>query len=203
MPLLIQLAEEFSNMFKFKWNPLKCALINYSSTRRPISIYGVPLPIVDSYNYLGVPITKSGVDVQAMLNLSARKAQATMQLLRRVGVHQYGFSLLLALKVYRVFVRPIMEFAVAILGLNATTSMVLDKTQAKCLNMTLNRSVTHNAPSMVLNMMGCLPSMYTRVQILAFKFQMRLQNWLPPILFYLPLLLLIQNIVMLRLSGVV
>lgn len=48
MPLLIQMVEDFSNMFNFKWNPQKCALINYTSSRRPISIYGISLPIVVS-----------------------------------------------------------------------------------------------------------------------------------------------------------
>lgn len=179
MPLLVQLVEDFSNIYNFKWNPEKCCLINYSSSRRPISIYNIPLPIADSYNYLGIPMTVTGVDVNAMLNISTRKAKATMQLMRRIGVHQYGYGLFIALKIYRVFVRPIMEFAVAILGLNATTGTILDKTQAKCLNMTLNRSETLNAPPQALNIMACLPSLTTRVQILTFWFQYRLKKFIP------------------------
>lgn len=180
MPLLIKMVEEFSLGKNFRWNPVKSALINYHSVRRPIKIYDVPIPLVESYDYLGVPMTATGIDVQTMINNSVKKAKATMMLMRRIGVHQYGFGLLLALKVYRVFVRPAMEFALAILGLNATTSMALEKAQAICLNMTLNLSAHHNAPSSVLNMMACIPSMYTRAQILAFKFTNRLNNNLPP-----------------------
>ena len=117
------------------------ALINYPATRRPIKIYDIQLPIVDSYDNLGVPMTATGITVPALLNKSASKAKKAMQLMRRIGVHQYGFGLMLALRIYRVFIRPVMEFAVAILGLNATTSMVLDKAQGRCLNMCLNRGV--------------------------------------------------------------
>jgi hypothetical protein len=48
--------------------------------------------------------------------MECRKARISMALLRCFGgIHQYGFGLLLALKIYKVFIRPIMEFALAIL----------------------------------------------------------------------------------------
>lgn len=175
MPLLVQLCEEFSLRYDFQWSPTKCALVNYHSNRRPIKLYGIEVPLVSSYDYLGVPFHASGIDTIKFLNNSTKKAKSTMALFRRLGVHQYGFGLLLALQVYRVFVRPIMEYALALLGLNATSSMAIDKTQANCLKMTLNKSEKHNAPSMVLNMMGNLPTMYTRAQILTFKFWYSLQ----------------------------
>ncbi|KAK4520598.1 Pyrimidine nucleotide transporter, mitochondrial [Mucor velutinosus] len=175
MPLLVQLCEEYSLRFDFKWSPTKCALVNYHSRRRPIQLYGINVPIVPSYEYLGVPFNASGIDNIAFLNASTKKAKSTMALFRRLGVHQYGFGLMLALQVYRVFVRPIMEYALALLGLNATSAMAIDRTQASCLKMTLNQSERHNAPSMVLNMMGNLPAMYTRAQILTFKFWYSLQ----------------------------
>ncbi|EPB84965.1 hypothetical protein HMPREF1544_08243 [Mucor circinelloides 1006PhL] len=53
--------------------------------------------------------------------------------------------------------------------------MYSTRTQATCLKMTLNQSERHNVPSMVLNMMGALPTMYTRAQILTFKFWYSLQ----------------------------
>ncbi|KAI8635920.1 hypothetical protein BD408DRAFT_324255, partial [Parasitella parasitica] len=180
MPLLVRLCEEYSLQFDFQWSPTKCALVNYHSIRRPIKLYGIDVPIMSSYEYLGIPFNVSGIDTAALLNNSTKKARSTMSLFRRLGVHQYGFGLMLSLKVYRVFVRPVMEYALALLGLNATSATLLDKTQATCLNMTLNRSANHNAPSMVLNMMANLPTMYTRAQILTFKFWYSLQMYACP-----------------------
>lgn len=180
MPMLVRLCEEYSLQFDFQWSPTKCALVNYHSIRRPIKLYGVNVPIVSSYDYLGIPFQASGIDSTTFLANRTQKARSTMSLFRRLGVHQYGFGLLLALQVYRVFVRPIMEYGLALLGLNATTATVIDKTQANCLNMTLNRSANHNAPSMVLNMMANLPTMYTRAQILTFKFWYSLQIYACP-----------------------
>jgi hypothetical protein len=46
--------------------------------------------------------------------------------------------------------------------------------------MALNISAGHNAPSNVLNMMGCIPSMYTSVKSLGFRFQYRLMLTIRP-----------------------
>lgn len=180
MPLLMAVAEDFSNSNQFRWNPSKCALVNYRSSSRPITLYDIPIPVVPSYDYLGVPINTSGVDNNLFFNSTSKKARSSMALFRRIGVHQYGLGLYTALRVYKVFIRPILEFAIAILGLNATTIMHLEQTQAQCLNMTLNRSISSSAPPFALNIMGCVPSIYTRFQILQFKYYVRMLDSLPP-----------------------
>ncbi|KAI9466508.1 hypothetical protein BDB00DRAFT_777773 [Zychaea mexicana] len=103
-----------------------------------------------------------------------------MVLLRNIGAHQYNFGLGLALRLYRSFVRPVLEYGLAIFTPTATQYTALEKVQIRCIRLALN--VTDPAattPTIVPLHLADLPSIKLRARILLFKFLCRAFR-LPP-----------------------
>ncbi|KAF7720365.1 hypothetical protein EC973_000343, partial [Apophysomyces ossiformis] len=92
-------------------------------------LYGEALPICKSFRYLSIPFSSGGIDRDLLLRQSNTKAITAMRLLRDSGVYMYGFDLTAALRAYKIFARPIVEYGVAICHLTADIVKSLDDTQ--------------------------------------------------------------------------
>ena len=57
MPVLLKKAEEHSKLLDYRWNPLKCVVVNSPTIHggNPLQLYGA-----DSFSYLGIPISSKG-----------------------------------------------------------------------------------------------------------------------------------------------
>ncbi|KAG0177058.1 hypothetical protein DFQ28_004454, partial [Apophysomyces sp. BC1034] len=93
-----------------------------------------------------------------------------MRALRESGVHMYGFGLTSAIRAYKIFVRPIIEYGVALCNLTAVTVQPLENTQKQCLRMCLRRKHTSPVGTIQIASLAGLPTMYSRYQILQAKF---------------------------------
>ncbi|KAG2217187.1 hypothetical protein INT45_005396 [Circinella minor] len=99
-----------------------------------------------------------------------------MELLRQIGIHQYGVGLWPAIRVYRMFVRPVLEYRLAITALSAKQKDKLNNAQNRCIKMAINRNRSTPFPMIVPLALADLPSMQTRTRILQLKFVTRLQD---------------------------
>ncbi|CAO3588292.1 unnamed protein product [Absidia cylindrospora] len=167
--VLLSIAESHSITNGYKWSPSKCELIN-TSPSFSYTLYDQPLPISTSTIYLGIPFNEYGICKSQMINKAIQHQQA----LRRMGVHQYGFGLLHAIKAYTTFIRPIIEYGLAIVPISPTHLKALQKSQQTCIRLLLNHKITA-----IIEHIGNLTTIKLRIKILQFKFLVRI-NDLPP-----------------------
>ncbi|KAI8875690.1 hypothetical protein K501DRAFT_338551 [Backusella circina FSU 941] len=107
---LLLLAETHSYIFGYKWNPLKCEILNYPPSTT-YTLYNTTIPAC-------IPFSSHGIDQDNLIAHSRTKALHAMRGLRSSGVHRYSFGITAALRAYKIFVRPILEYSLATLHLN-------------------------------------------------------------------------------------
>ena len=102
--------------------------------------------------------------------------------LRQLGIHQYGAGLWPALRTHRTFIRPVLQYGLAITPLsrkNKKNNYIVHK---NCTKMVLNRNTSTPFRTTVPIVLADLPSMLTRIRISQLKFASacktyRLQPW--------------------------
>ena len=99
-----------------------------------------------------------------------------MALLRHMGIHQYGIGLWPALRAYRTFIRPVLEFGMAIAAVNQTQLQVLERAHNGCIKMCQNRSASRPSPWIAAMALADLPSARVRLRTLQLKFVVRLSS---------------------------
>ncbi|KAI9494110.1 hypothetical protein BDB00DRAFT_737855, partial [Zychaea mexicana] len=67
-----------------------------------------------------IPFCSTGIEVSRLINHNATKTTDAMRVLWSLGAHQYSFGLGVTLRLYRSFIRPILEYGLAIVTLTAT-----------------------------------------------------------------------------------
>jgi hypothetical protein len=167
---MLDVASDHSFSLGYRWKPSKCAVLcaPTASTRYPLSLYGEPLPVVEEFTYLGMPFRYKGLYAPGILSLRASGAIKTMALLNSVGVNRNGFSLLLCARLYKSFIRPKLEYGLAISHLSFRDFKALDALQNRLVGMFVG-GTWHN----VAKHLTCIPSMKHRYNVLATRYALR------------------------------
>ncbi|ORZ03103.1 hypothetical protein BCR43DRAFT_417462, partial [Syncephalastrum racemosum] len=173
MYALLRRAQTHSNRLGYRWHPDKCAVLNSPEWGRAYTLYGQELSKVPFFKYLGIPFSREGIDFVRLVNDRSHKATSIMALFRKKGEHQYGLGLWSALRTYRTFVRPVLEYGLAVAWLAPPQLAVLEKAQKGCIQMAMNSSPSANRPTISLLALADLPSLQARWRILQFKFASR------------------------------
>ncbi|KAG1441181.1 hypothetical protein G6F56_011601 [Rhizopus delemar] len=170
---MLRLAEQHSFSLGYRWNPMKCAVLNHSpsSNEDHIQLYGTPLPLVSDFTYLGMPFVKTGLSAAMVLSLRSPGVLKLMGILNMIGVNRQGFSLLLCARIYSTFVRPKFEYGLAISKFSAAQAKTIDQLQDKCLRMMVGGHATSSTS--VIKHMTTLPSMFHRIDVLTTRFCLR------------------------------
>ncbi|KAG0163137.1 hypothetical protein DFQ29_003346, partial [Apophysomyces sp. BC1021] len=172
MHRMLMVAELHSSLLGYRWNPSKCEVLNAPEATE-FYLYDNPLPPCQSFRYLGLPFTRNGIDQDVLLRQSNTKAVEVMWNLRNSGVHMYGFGLPSAIRAYKIFVRPIIEYGIAICNLTTKQRMKLDETQNACLRLCLRRKPSGRVNTGPVAVLAGLPKMSARYAILQAKFAQR------------------------------
>jgi hypothetical protein len=139
-----------------------------------LSLYGETLPQVDEFVYLGIPFVKQGMSTEALIRHRTPGTILAMATLQAIGARPSGFSALLSSYLYRQFIRPKFEYALAICRLSITDSKALENLQNRCFRMMTGG---HRTSSTVVFRHLCdLPSMTERALVLGMKFCARLED---------------------------
>ncbi|ORY89517.1 hypothetical protein BCR43DRAFT_417458, partial [Syncephalastrum racemosum] len=172
---LLAVADTHSRLLGYRWHPGKCVVVKSSPDNPDASfrLYGQVLASVEVFNYLGLPFTCHGLDEKRLLNERVTKATGVMAILRSLGIHQYGMGLWAALRAYRTFVRPVLEYGLALFPWQHQHRTLMNKAQQGCVKMTLNQSSARRLPTIVPLVLADLPSMSLRSRILQLKFTTR------------------------------
>ncbi|KAI7897994.1 uncharacterized protein BX663DRAFT_582820 [Cokeromyces recurvatus] len=171
---MLDLAASHSFSLGYRWNPSKCAVLNAPSVTSSTSfnfrlrLYGEPLPTVDEFIYLGVPFRSKGLYGPGILALRSSGAVKTMALLNSVGVNRNGFSLLLSSRLYTCFIRPKLEYGLAISRLTSSDVKAFDKLQNRLVGMFLGSSWVNVAKHIT-----CILPFHHRYKVLMTRYVLR------------------------------
>lgn len=177
---MLALAQQHSYTLGYRWSPSKCAVLNAPTPRQanyhPLQLYDQDLPTVDEFVYLGVPFDRTGISTSAIIQHRKPGTILSMSQLSAIGANRSGFSLLLSARLYATFVRPKIEYGLAIAKLLQKDYNALEKVQDTCLRMIMGAHKT--ASTMVLKHVCNLPSMRFRADTLKLRYCIR-YDWLP------------------------
>lgn len=176
--LMLEAAARHSLTLGYRWNPLKCAVLNHPIGRtdsrvplQPLKLYGVALPQVNEFVYLGVPFIKSGISGASLAKIRSSGSMAAMSTLNKMGAHRSGFPVLLSARLYKTFIRPKFEYGLAIAKLLKKDLLILEKLQDRCLRLIIGGHPSSSTT--VLKIMTNIPSVSWRVDVLVTKYCIR------------------------------
>jgi hypothetical protein len=172
----LRLAEQHSVELGYRWNPSKSAVLNPHPSLN-LSLYDTTLPSVDEFIYLGVPFRQKGMSTVALIQHRRPKTLAAMSLLQAIGARPSGFDPLLSSRLYRQFIRPTLEYGLAISSVTQAELKTLDQVQDRCLRLLFGGHPKSSTTT--YRHITNLPDMRERVLTLGWKYVRRVPH-LPP-----------------------
>ena len=177
-------------------NIAKCAMVastvhdhgRVSPLPPPLLCNGMPIPVSACYSYLGLPFSKTGLDITAHVSKRCGQASHILSALSS-NIATMSWPEAAKLAIYKAFIRPIMEYAAPLIAaaqhrLPPTTRRrkrkrkppdlmpMLDAVQNKALLWIFNRK----SPISVLLSLSGLPSMSLRIEELSSRFLLHLAS---------------------------
>lgn len=173
MQVLLDICEAWSLRVGMRFSPTKCYVIS-NSTETALKLYGEGLPIKKEELYLGVPINAQGINWNSLTTQRTNNARNTTITLSRFGFNANGWPLEASARVYKAFIRPVMEYGIALRILETKQVQQLQKAQ----NMALRTmfSVPRTTSCNAMMKLALVPPMKLRNQILNIGFACRLFN---------------------------
>jgi hypothetical protein len=108
---LLNVVESVSHELNFRFSPTKCEVMN---SPVPVSIYGTNLPHCSQFKYLGVWFGVDGADWKGHFVKMVEKGRNQLQFWRAIGYNAAGFKLRTRRMIYVTFLRPVVEYCLAI-----------------------------------------------------------------------------------------
>lgn len=173
MHVLLGICEEWSRQVGMCFAPDKCITLDARYTSQ-YTLYQTPLGRQASVDYLGIPFTELGIDLGTNITRRATKAKAVAALFAQVGMNLTGFTPEASARIYKSFVRPVMEYGLGLAPLTAKQLQPLQRTQQFALRAILSapRHASTNAIQKLLH----VPPMEHRNQVSNVQFATSLHN---------------------------
>jgi Reverse transcriptase (RNA-dependent DNA polymerase)/Endonuclease-reverse transcriptase len=176
LAVLLQVCEEWSQQAGMEFSPAKCVVFAPPPAQRltPLRIYGTDLPSTVEAPYLGFPFTFNGIDFTALCNQRCEKARGVIAAMRSMGMNATGWAPAAARQAYLTFIRPAMEYGVALRRPSHTLLVKYQQTQTLALRTIL--SATTNTSVAALHRLLCIPTFDKRAEELNFLLAARFHN---------------------------
>lgn len=171
---LLDICTSHAERNRYRFNPLKCESI--SDQGNEFVIHGEVVPATNSFKYLGVEMTRYGIDYKAFLNRRIDESINAANKLIGMGMNLGGFPLKAAAILYKVFVRPKLEASMCILPTFKNVHVKLDVAQSKILRRILRTG--KSASSTICRSLLQMPRMYHRLKWLRTRFIRRFDKTL-------------------------
>ncbi|KAG2224392.1 hypothetical protein INT45_002931 [Circinella minor] len=113
--LLLQ-CEEHSYQLGYRWNPAKSVIVEHpQSLSTTYQLYNSTIPKATFFIYLGIPVNYKGqLDGKQLIARNATSAEKAMRILSSIGISPTGVSKILSVRLYTQFIRPKLEYGLAI-----------------------------------------------------------------------------------------
>jgi len=125
MAKLLGICEEWSNNVGMIFAPTKCIVLGPTPATRstPLRLYNVDLPSAEEATYLGFPFRQRGICWKSLAKKRTDKARGVIAMLAPMGLNAKGWAPSASVRVYKAFIRPVMEYGLA---LHRPTAAILD-----------------------------------------------------------------------------
>ena len=155
-----------------RFSPSKCVVLN--ETAADLKIYGESLKKSNTEKYLGIPISQNGVEFGRLAKERTDKAKGVIRVMGNLGMNINGFSPEASSRLYKSFIRPVMEYGLQLKPLSKDEIKLYQKTQ----NMALRQifSVPRNTSIEAMHKLALIETMEVRNQILNLEFVGKLNN---------------------------
>ena len=172
MQNLLNLCQQHSFDLGYRWNPIKCAIVQPDNAEHIYHLYETPIPNQTSFTYLGVPINNKGyLDAQQLIIRNSISAINSMRVLNNIGLTPSGFSRILPSQLYAQFIRPKLEYGLDILTFTAPQLANIEKAQNQCIRMIYGAH--SKSETKIMRHLTKLPRMSERIATLQVKFVYR------------------------------
>ena len=108
---MIEIVTDWARRHHMQLNVNKCGVIGLQQGA-PLFIGNVPVPQPESYKYLGIPCSASGLEWKKFIDNATTKADGLLRQLSDVGGNWSPF---VKLSIYKTFVRPLTDYGLAII----------------------------------------------------------------------------------------
>ena len=112
---LINICETWANRNEMEFNVKKCKVMILNKThncRTLFKLYNTPLELVSTYKYLGITIDAKNLSniFATHLGVVLDKAAVRVSTIKSFGFREDGFRLQTSVRLYKLLVRPILEY---------------------------------------------------------------------------------------------
>lgn len=128
---LLKVAEQHSERNNYRFNARKCELMNATEGR--LKIYNTPMPICQTFKYLGCIFDIHGIRWDLHIERIEAKTVKILNFFRSIGFNAMGFRERTRLTIMKAFIRSTFEFCLALMPRVQMWLKRLDSLQHKCL----------------------------------------------------------------------
>ncbi|KAJ3239207.1 hypothetical protein HDU77_011317 [Chytriomyces hyalinus] len=131
LAVLLRVCEEWSNTVGIRFSPSKCIYLGPTPALRdvPLRLYDTDLPSAQTAPYLGIPFGQHGINWALLAKERTAKARGVIVALASVGMNAMGWAPAASVNIYKSFVRPVLEYGVALKLPSASTLKLYESAQ--------------------------------------------------------------------------
>ena len=161
---LLEVSELWAISHGIKFKPAKCKVIVKGLVDVELELYGERLETVEGHDYLGVKFTSKGIDWKVTMAPRLEAATNRIHWMKSKGMNAFGWRPSMSLAVYKSFIRPMMEYGLAVAILPKGVITMLQQVQNMALRKILG--VGNNTSILAMHVMCNIEMMASRNQIL-------------------------------------
>ena len=135
---LISICEEHSRTWGYRWKPGKSKIVQKPGpTFSQFTIYGEAMGSTPMFTYLGCPFDAYGINAPALIHKNIGAMSAAAHEMTLLGVNGSGFSTYRSVLAWKSFVRPCLEYGLALVTLTKKLRKSLEKAHTMGLRMAI------------------------------------------------------------------
>jgi hypothetical protein len=177
---LLKTCEDWAHNNGMRFHPNKCQVLGPRRTENAttqLQLHGTNLPRVLTATYLGFPFDRRGIIHVENFRARTAKARQVADLLNRNGMNITGFAPEASSRLFKSFIRPIMEYGLQMRLLPKAKLVPVQRAQNAALRKIF--SCHRNTSIRALHKLLQIPMIQTRNEILTTRYFYRVANLLP------------------------
>jgi hypothetical protein len=115
---LLHIAETWSLENGMQFAPLKCAILSPDPAAE-FKLYNAVVPHVVQFKYLGLIFERTGINWKQCIDSRIQKVEKLIRWMKSTGMHLYGWRPSSSILIYKTFLRPMLEYGLAVARLPA------------------------------------------------------------------------------------
>lgn len=151
--LLVHVCEEHARSNHYRFAPLKCVILTNIEEQFEILLHDQAIPKCQEFKFLGSWFDAQGFHGKTHVDKSIEKSLTASNILKSVGVNGRTYSADAIIKIYKTFVRPILEWGSNLHPYHHKTKQRLEQTQTRIVKSLLSVG-TRTSTAAVLMLAG-------------------------------------------------